>query len=83
MAKETKRWKEFLGNPYFSVNSLVGVEYPDDANGSNLYKQEAAAKKSFVEINGMKVYPNCYPVPWIRDHWSPKLSKTLKERVGY
>ena len=86
VTKETKTWNGLLSGPHTASMSLVGVEWPDDANvnvdGSTGQADNNNEEKT-VEIDGKNYYPNCYPVPWIRDYWSPKLNKALTNHVGF
>ncbi len=81
MAKETREWKTLLSSPFTAPRSLVGVEWPDGTDESKI-KDETQMSDTTVEIDGNKYYPNCYPIPWISEHWSPRLHKALKDQVG-
>ena len=82
MTKETRSWNSLLTSPYQTSRSLVGVEWPEGMDQRN-FNDDAQISKTTVSVNGQKYYPNCHPVPWIKDYWSPKLSKALKEQVGF
>ncbi len=73
VTKETKAWKQFLTTPYATTRSLVGVEWPDEKMGG-------PGQQTVVEIDKRKFYPNCYPVPWIRDYWSPRLNSAMEKK---
>jgi hypothetical protein len=60
-----------LTNFGFASHSLVGVEWPETSGETD---------KTQVQIHGESFYPNCYPVKWIQDYWSPKLSEAIKHR---
>ena len=82
MTKETKQWETLLSSPYSATRSLVGIEWPEGVTSSTI-ANEKEMSKTLVEVKGEKYYPNCYPVPWIEKHWSPKLSQALKNHVNF
>ena len=72
VAKETNYFEAILSNSISRHRSLVGTEWPLDDVNHDLEKK--------IKINGKSFYPNCYPVEWIENHWSPKLNEALKKR---
>lgn len=72
MAKETGNWHHHLSSKSFSRSSSVGVAWPVGADDKDYSKMPE------VNIEGKTFYPNCYPVEWIENHWSPKLNEAMK-----
>lgn len=68
VAKETIYFEKLLSNSRSKDMSLVGIEWPSDGLGH----------QGSLKINGKSFYPNCYPVEWIENHWSPLLRKSLE-----
>ena len=73
MAKETNGWRTALKSYAYS-NTLVGVEHPKSDNSTS------AGQPAKIKINGELYIPNCYPVEWIDNYWSPKLHEAIKRR---
>jgi len=68
VTKETAAWHRKLSYNGTRDSSMVGVEWPESSNdGDDLT----------VAIKGENYYPNCYIVPWIDNHWVPKLNTAM------
>ncbi len=73
MAKETAHWYNYLSRKSSRTSSIVGVEWPVGADDKDYHKMPE------VNIKGKTFYPNCYPVEWIENYWSPKLYEAMKK----